>query len=176
MKNILNSSLFIVLLLVYFFSGKSSFIFGQTTPSMTISFAKFNVLHSDKTTFEMRMEYRKFNSSAFVSPFGGIMANMQGAFDVYAGIMKDIRLFGNLYFTPSFAPSIYIRGQSKDLSFALEFRSQVELAYQFSNGLRIGINFNHVSNGGLRLPNVGVESLGISYVIPIPLVADYLSN
>jgi len=116
----------------------------------------------------MRLEYRKYSRKSVVNPFGGVMLNMQGALNVYVGIMKDFHLLGKLFFTPSFAPSIYIRGQSKDLSFALEFRSQIELSYQFNSGLRIGINFNHISNGGLRLPNIGVESLGISYTLPAP--------
>ncbi len=138
----------------------------QSKSTISVSLAKFNVLQNDNNAFEMRFEYREYDKEALVSPFGGVMFNMSGAYNFYGGIMKDLHLFGNLFLTPSFAPGIYIKGYSKDLSYALEFRSQIELTYQLENGVRIGINMNHISNGGLRLPNVGVESLGLSYIVP----------
>ena len=161
-----------IILLIILFSIVPSLTNGQSQPTIAISFAKFNVLKKDNNTFEMRLEYRKYDTDSFVNPVGGIMFNMQGAFNFYGGIMKDFHLLGNLYFTPSFAPSIYLKGHSKDLSLELEFRSQVELSYQLPNGIRFGINFNHISNGGLRLPNVGVESFGISYVMPFGLLTN----
>jgi len=172
MKKLFTNNSNKIILLIILFSFAPSFTNGQSQSTFAISFAKFNVLSKDNNTFEMRLEFRKYNADSFVNPVGGIMFNMQGAFDFYGGIMKDFHLFGNLYFTPSFAPSIYIKGNSKDLSLELEFRSQVELSYQLPNGIRFGINFNHISNGGLRLPNVGVESFGISYVMPFELLTN----
>lgn len=140
--------------------------FAQSKSTIALSLAKFNVLKNENNAFEMRLEYREYNRESIVSPFGGIMFNMRGAYNFYGGIMKEFHLFGNVFVTPSFAPGVYLKGYSKDLSYALEFRSQLELTYQLENGVKIGINLNHISNGGLRLPNVGVESLGFSYIVP----------
>ena len=169
MTKLFTNNYYKIILIIMIFSFVPSLSNGKSHPNFAISLAKFNVLHKDNTTFEMRFEYRQYDDNVFATPFGGIMFNMQGAFDFYGGVMMDFHLFGKFYLTPSFAPSIYIKGHSKDLSLALEFRSQVELSYQMPNGIRFGINFNHISNGGLRLPNVGVESLGISYVMPFEL-------
>lgn len=172
MKNEFTSNSIKIIIVLILFVPATNLVIAQSHPTFAISIAKFNVLSKDNNAFEMRLEYRKYNDDAFVTPVGGIMFNMQGAFNFYGGIMKDFHLSGNLYFTPSFAPSIYIKGHSKDLSLELEFRSQVELSYQLPNGIRFGINFNHISNGGLRLPNVGVESFGISYIMPFAILTN----
>ena len=72
-----------------------------------------------------------------------------------------------VFLIPSFAPGIYYGGKSKDLNFDLEFRSQIEISYFLKNDMKIGLNFNHISNASLGKPNVGVESLGITFVFPL---------
>ena len=102
-----------------------------------------------------------------VKPFGGFMTNTDGAFNFFVGMYKDVHLTSFLYFTPSFAPSVYYKHNSKDLYFLLEFRSGVELTFKFENDFRAGISFFHVSNASLGKLNPGVESLAITYYVPL---------
>ena len=68
--------------------------------------------------------------------------------------------------TPNFAVGVYGNGDGKDLGYAVEFRSGVELAYRFDNYARLGLSFTHISNAGLDERNPGVESLVVMYSIP----------
>jgi hypothetical protein len=67
---------------------------------------------------------------------------------------------------PSFAPGYYNMGSGKDLGSALEFRSGLEVGFCFSNGTRLGVEFNHISNGGLADHNPGANSLMLMVTIP----------
>lgn len=54
-----------------------------------------------------------------------------------------------------------------ELGNELEFRSGVELAYQFRNKVRAGIAIFHLSNGGISSENPGTEALVFSICIPM---------
>jgi len=94
------------------------------------------------------------------------MANTDGAVYLFSGFYIDIPIESFFYITPSFAPGLYHRCNSKNLAFALEFRSQIELTYVFNNHSRIGFSFNHISNASFGEENPGVESFALTYVIP----------
>ena len=96
----------------------------------------------------------------------GVMVNTDGAIHSYLGIYYDFLVANRIYITPSFAPGLYSKRSSKDLQFALVFKSQIEASYRFAEGGRIGISFNHVSNASLGVENPVVESLAITYIIP----------
>ena len=69
------------------------------------------------------------------------------------------------FFTPSFALGYYDRGDSKDLGYNLEFRSQIEFSYKLKSS-RIGFNLNHISNASIGDTNPGTESATISLIRP----------
>jgi len=58
---------------------------------------------------------------------------------------------------------------SEELSLGndLEFRSGLEIAYEFRNKIRAGIAIFHLSNGGTSNKNPGTESLVFSVCIPV---------
>jgi hypothetical protein len=94
------------------------------------------------------------------------MANTDGAVYLFSGFYIDIPLASFLYITPSFAPGLYHKCNSKNLDFELEFRSQIEMAIRLENNIRVGVSFSHISNASLGKINPGVESLALTYVIP----------
>jgi hypothetical protein len=141
--------------------------FAQERNYIALSSAVFDVLQQSAPSFETRVEFRLGKLKFFAHPFSGLMVNSEGAMHIYLGLYYDIPLTKHIFITPSFAPGIYAKNSSKDLKYALEFRSQVEFAFKFINGARIGLSFSHVSNAGLGVENPGVESLAITYVIPI---------
>ena len=95
------------------------------------------------------------------------MMNTEGAMHIYLGLYYDIPFTDKFFITPSFAPGLYSKRNSKDLKFAFVFQSQLEVSYRFDEGGRIGISFNHISNASLGVENPGVESLAITYIIPL---------
>ena len=100
---------------------------------ITLSSAVFDILQQDNSSSEGRIEFRFHKIDWQLKPFGGVMANTDGAVYVFSGFYIDIPLASFLYITPSFAPGYYHKGNSKNLEFALEFRSQLELAIRLEN-------------------------------------------
>lgn len=125
-------------------------------------------LFDDQSAGEARLEYRFSEAQKLYvfTPFVGVTATTDAATYGYAGIGLDIFLGRRLVLTPNFAVGVYGNGDGKDLGYALEFRSGVELAYRFDNYSRLGLSFTHISNAGLDERNPGVESLVVMYSIP----------
>ena len=128
--------------------------------------AVFDILQKTNTSFKARVEYHGPEFTWVVKPLTGLMTNTDGAIYFYGGVVFDIPLLSFLFLSPSLAPGIYYKSESKDLNFIFEFRTQIELTLLLNNDLRVGISFNHVSNASLGPPNPGVESIGISYYFP----------
>lgn len=95
------------------------------------------------------------------------MANADGAFYVYTGINFDLLFFDHFLFAPGFAGGYYANGRGKDLGYPIEFRSGIELGWQFADWHRLGIHFYHLSNASLGRRNPGEESLVLYYDIPL---------
>lgn len=121
------------------------------------------------TAFEARVEYRHDRGWWKIRPFGGAMITSHGTMFVFAGGLVNFFMGEHFVITPSFAPGIYHKGNGKDLYYPLEFRSQIEIAYRFSTGARIGVSFGHMSNASLGPPNPGVEYLAGTIALPVGL-------
>jgi lipid A 3-O-deacylase len=123
---------------------------------------------------DVRGEYR-FGSCLYCSqdgaiqlkPFAGIEATSDGSFFGLGGVVLDVYL-GPIVLTPSFGPGIYLHGRGKDLGYPLEFRSQLELGYEFVNAMRISAAYSHISNAGLGSSNPGANIVGLYMHFPIP--------
>lgn len=128
----------------------------------------FDVLQDDGyTSVNANLEWR---GEAFwwkLRPLIGIGANTDGAVYGYAGLALDLHLTDRLVLTPSFAPSLYFEGDSKDLGHVVEFRSGIELSYRFDDASRLGIALHHLSNASLDDDNPGTETLNLYYMTPL---------
>jgi len=155
---------FILTILVLAFSGKS---LAQERNYVALSSAFFDILQQDEPSYEIRTEFRAGKLKLLANPFGGLMINTGGAIHFYLGLYYDIDITKEFVITPSFAPGIYENNNSKDLKYFIEFRSQLEISIKFVHGARIGVSFNHISNATLAEENPGVESLAITYIIPL---------
>lgn len=155
-------------------------VLGQTNPSaaqardpnpdlLALSVGVFDALHDDDTAVQFRGEWRSGKGWWLIKPFVGFMGTTDGAYHGYAGIMLDIPV-GNFYITPSFAPGIYERGDGKNIGGPIEFRSQIEVGYKLPNRGRIAVSLDHISNAGIYDRNPGVESVMLTYGIPLDLI------
>lgn len=156
-----------ILIIIFSLNSISELFAGDSRKHIAFSTAVFDVLQQDNPSFEGRVEVRGSEISWLLRPLTGFMANTDGAVHLYGGVLVDIPLFSFLYFSPSFAPGVYYKSNSKDLYFLLEFRSQIELAVKLDNDIRVGLSFNHISNASFGSKNPGVESLAITYSFPL---------
>lgn len=125
-------------------------------------------------TFEFEIEYkfhlkilRPPNRYLEFRPLVGLMATAKGAFYAYLGINFDLLFFDHLLFAPGFAAGYFTPGKGKNLGYPIEFRSGVELAWQFCDWHRLGVHFYHLSNASIGRRNPGEESLVLFYDIPL---------
>lgn len=112
-------------------------------------------------------EYRFKDVYWGLRPTLGVSIDTDGGAYGYGGLNWDIPLgSSNFYLIPNFMAGLYHRGDSKRLGGPIEFRSGLELDYQFANAHRVGVAFNHISNANIYSHNPGAETLLVNYSIP----------
>lgn len=127
----------------------------------------YDISQGDDRATEFGAEYRYKDVYYGLRPLVGIMATTDSAVYGYAGAQWDIALSRSVILSPSFTAGAYNDGDGKDLGYWLEFKSGIELAYQFENQSRVGVAFNHMSNASLGNDNPGTENLVVTYSHPI---------
>jgi len=116
---------------------------------------------------EFRVEWRGRAFWWKLKPLAGVMATSNAAVYGFGGLAADFRLGRRLVLTPSFAAGLYSDGGGKDPGSAIEFRSAIQLSWQFDGGGRLGATVYHISNAGISDNNPGTEVLSIGYAIPL---------
>ena len=69
-----------------------------------------------------------------------------------------------LNITPSFTPGLYNKGDGKDLGHPLEFKSEVQMSVNLTEGTNLGLSYNHVSNASLGDKNPGANSYMFNFL------------
>jgi len=120
-------------------------------------------------------EYRFDEMGYGIHPIvGGFITSHDSTYG-YGGFNWDVALLKNeLYLVPNFAVGAYSKGNGKDLGGALEFRSGIELDYQFVNAQQVGVALNHISNAGIYSHNGGEETIMATYSIPVGTIKNWL--
>lgn len=125
---------------------------------------------SDDEAVDFRLEYRHGEDFLFLKPWGGVEVTTDGSVWGGVGVLLDVTFFDNVVLTGSFAPGLWSEGDGKDLGHVVEFRSQVELGYQFENQSRLSVAFSHISNAELDDTNPGTEVLNLYYHVPLDVL------
>ncbi len=100
-------------------------------------------------------------------PAVGFATSKNGAKFIYSDLRHDFYLNNRWILIPSFGIGLFDDSEEIQLGNELEFRSGIEIAYQFRNKMRAGIAIFHLSNGGISSQNPGTEALVFSVCIPI---------
>ena len=160
---IIGSILSLLILVLYGLNAQSN-----DENMWSFSLGQFDV-NDTVDSSEIRFEYLYANNflknNYDLKPFLGVMRNGDNGKYIYSGLRKNIGISEKWFFTPSFALGYYDRGDSKDLGYNLEFRSQIEFSYKLKSS-RIGFNLNHISNASIGDTNPGTESATISIIRP----------
>jgi len=102
-----------------------------------------------------------------VHPFVGVEGTTDGSIYGLGGLKAEVK-YDNVYVTPSFGVGLYSSGEGKNMGSPIEFRTGVEVGYEFNNaGERIGLAISHISNAEISDTNPGAEQLSVYYHYPI---------
>ncbi|MEP5152730.1 acyloxyacyl hydrolase [Planktotalea sp.] len=66
-----------------------------------------------------------------------------------------------------FMPGVYAQGSGPNLGHDIEFRSGAEIGWQARSGLRVGVSYDHRSNGDISAINPGLETLQLRVSVPL---------
>ncbi|WP_041795044.1 acyloxyacyl hydrolase [Pararhodospirillum photometricum] len=114
-----------------------------------------------------RFEYRPSYYLWITHPIAGIEVTSKGATYLYGGFMADVRFGKHFIVSPSAAVGWYNQGDDREMGSPLEFRTGLEAAWRFDDGLRVGAAFHHLSNADLGESNPGVEEATLNVSLPI---------
>ena len=77
-----------------------------------------------------------------------------------SGLQKAISLTDNFSLVPSFSVGLFQSfDEGKDMGYPIEFKSEVELYYDFSQKSYLGLSWNHISNADIGDKNPGADSI-----------------
>jgi hypothetical protein len=104
------------------------------------------------------------------TPIAGVEVTHVGSVYGYGGLALDVFFGENLLVTPSAALGLYSAGGGRDLGYPLEFRTGLEVAWQFEGGSRLGLAYHHISNAELGDSNPGIENLTVNLALPLGMM------
>lgn len=135
---------------------------------LSLGLGVWDIGQFDDTATDFRVEYRH-GAPLFwkIKPWAGAEGTNDGSIWGGGGILADFET-NQFYITPSLGVGLYTKGGSeKDLDSPIQFRTQIEAGYEFSNSQRLGLSYGHISNAGLGGDNPGTEVLNLYYHIPV---------
>jgi hypothetical protein len=137
----------------------------QEHVSLAFSGGVSNFNKSEKR-IEVGVEYRR-PIDVWGMAVAGFTVNDDKSAWVFGGLRRDFSLGGPWIITPAFAIALYEQGDGKDLGGPLEFRSALEIAYQWPSRKRLAFAIYHLSNAGIYDRNPGMNSLILTYSLPL---------
>ena len=140
---------------------------GSPQPYLSIS-AGQTYFQEEEFGEELYLRYETGHSlGPFQTSFGASIdtngAAWIGAGPVYSKTFAN----DNMYYRLSAITGLYRRGDGPDLGSVIEFRSSAEVGFQFDNGARLGLSFDHRSNAEIDATNPGYETIQIRYSLPL---------
>ncbi len=123
----------------------------------------------DDKAVDFRIEYRSGKRVLLntFQPWGGAELTSDASLWLGGGLLYNWNIAPDWTVTPSIGAGVYSQGESDlDLGFPIAFRTQLEVSYQYENGIRMGGHLSHLSNANLDDHNPGTEVMGLSLGYP----------
>ncbi|WP_341213240.1 acyloxyacyl hydrolase [uncultured Limimaricola sp.] len=102
-----------------------------------------------------------------LEPVLGLSVSAAGDTWIGAGLQWTGELPHRTFVQLSLLPGLYAQTDGPELGHMIEFRSSVGVGYEFDNGARVSLQFDHRSNAELSDPNPGLETFGLRVALPI---------
>lgn len=141
----------------------------QENPSFFgLSVGLYDPFSHGKASTSFNAEWQpRMKMAGILQPIFGGMVTTGGSLYGYGGIGLPLKMGEHIKFMPSVAAGLYKRGGGYDLGQTVVFRTGAELAYQFDDKSRVGLNFHVLTNGTSTSRHDRTEVLGLSYTIPL---------
>lgn len=97
----------------------------------------------------------------------GLMFTQSDNSYLYYGLKKDWPLSRSWLLSTSLSAGLFDNNHRIDLGHSIEFRSKLELAYQWPKQHRLGLAVSHLSNSRMSSKNPGTETVNIVYTFPL---------
>ena len=97
----------------------------------------------------------------------GLSVGNEGEIWAGAGVTYDVWINSKTFAQLHFMPGGHMPGDGFDLGGPIAFRSGIELGFETTQGWRIGISYDHMSNGFLYSRNPGIETVQLRVSLPL---------
>jgi len=163
--------LLIFILTLSFFAAKAEESKNTTAHKYDFYVGTFDTIDKEGDEKATMYGFEHNNSILFRNTFIGRFSPISGGFItdknsiyLYTGVQAQYAI-GPLKILPSFAPGYYDAGDGKDLGSALEFKSEIKIAFDVLENTQVGFSYSHISNNewGEGGKNPGVDNKTISF-------------
>ncbi|MAE52275.1 MAG: acyloxyacyl hydrolase [Micavibrio sp.] len=164
---------------VFFASAIAAILLSGSVPAradtqsyLSLSGGVYDVLDK-KRSVDFRAEYRSAKSIVLdnLHPYAGLSISSHGSAWVGGGMFYDYRLSPKWLLTPSFGMGVYAHGNGDtDLDYPIQFRTQLEISYEFANKNRLGLGLSHISNASMGDTNPGAEVISLYWHMPFDTI------
>ena len=168
-KSLLNK-IFLTIILILFFSSinaEENINKGNHQYSLYVGNFDFSDHKQKALLFGFQHQNETLERKLFIgnaSPITGGFITENSAAYIYTGVEWNYDMGSKMTFTPSFAPGLYSEGDGKDLGHILEFKTEVQASYDYSETTSFGMSYNHISNASLGDKNPGANSYEINFL------------
>lgn len=138
----------------------------QEPRSLALSAGAFDV-NKTGTSSELGVEYRLPVGVWKLAANFGLYGTSDSSLWVFAGMRRDVSLGGGWRLTPGLGIAFYEEGDGKDLGGPVEFRSAIELGYEWPSRRRLAVAAYHLSNAGIYDLNPGSNSVVLTLSLPL---------
>lgn len=107
--------------------------------------------------------------AGFLQPLFGGFATNEGSMMGYGGVGVPFNITDNIFLMPSVAVGAYKEGAGYDLDRTFAVRYGTELAYQFADKSRLGLNAHIISNARSFDKEDRTEVISLVYTMPTTL-------
>lgn len=166
MKNHKNALLALVLLVS--FGAGSGHAQSPEGAEIVAGVGLLNVFHdqeSEQWMGSLECRFREWRWD--LRPWIGIAQAEKGTTFVSAGLSYTHEMKNGVRLTAAFAPTFYDANNGRDLGSKLEYYTFGEVGYSFKNHHVLSLRLGHISNAGLAAHNPGVETLMLTYSLPL---------
>ena len=132
---------------------------------LTIGLGAYEAVDQN-TSFAGSLEYRFGRKLFGIGPALGLIANVDGGLYGYFALYADLAI-GPLVITPALGVGGSRTGESVDLGGTFAFREQLEVAWRFAQGYRLGVRIGHISNANIYEANPGEEDVMVTFGLPL---------
>nr|WP_321511500.1 acyloxyacyl hydrolase [uncultured Celeribacter sp.] len=141
---------------------------GRVDETPLVSLSAGAMRYDDK--FDASDVYLRYGFNRRYGPFQPIVGiSYTDTGNLWAGVGGAWNLFESNGFYGEFSvmAGLYDNSGDADLGHPLEFRSGLELGYEWDNGVRFGLSVDHRSNANLGEENPGMETVQLRVSMPL---------